>query len=153
MNLGDIKQERYWNRVDKTCKSGCWEWRAGLSSSGYGRFRVGSKTENAHRVSWALANGRSPTQFVLHSCDNRKCVNPDHLREGTQKENMDDKIARGRQPCCERNGMAKLTYEIAQTIRERYRAGGITQRDLAKEYGVGQPTIWSIVCNESYKSI
>lgn len=64
---------------------------------GYGQFGVGGKTQKAHRVSYSYFVGDVPKErLVLHSCDNRSCVNPNHLRIGTQKDNMDDMVIRKR---------------------------------------------------------
>lgn len=71
----------------------CWKWIAGHYKNGYGNFR-GSK---AHRVSWELAHGRIPEGlYVLHKCDVRDCVNPNHLFLGTYKDNMVDMVSKGR---------------------------------------------------------
>lgn len=88
-------EERFWRRVKKT--DGCWEWTGGLLSSGYGACFVGAYSTGAHRVSWELANGPIPDGlWVLHHCDNRPCVRPDHLFLGTVLDNNRDAIAKGR---------------------------------------------------------
>lgn len=76
--------------------NGCWEWSANKNPGGYGQLRISGKTHKAHRVSFELFNGIKPKLNVLHSCDNRSCINPAHLREGTQAENVQDSIARNR---------------------------------------------------------
>lgn len=82
--------ERFWSKVDKT--SDCWLWIACLRKDGYGSFKVGTKVLLAHRVSYALAKGEPSTALVLdHICRTRHCVNPSHLRQVTQKQNMENR--------------------------------------------------------------
>lgn len=82
------------NRVDS--KTGCWTWIGTTAKSGYGVMRIDAKVVTAHRISYALHKG-DPTGFhVLHSCDNRLCVNPDHLRLGDDADNNKDAMDRGR---------------------------------------------------------
>ncbi len=81
-------EQRFWEKVQKT--SDCWIWRGSLSRTGYGCFRFGDKTVLAHRASYFLTHGSWPNRDVLHSCDNRSCVRPDHHFLGGQSENMKD---------------------------------------------------------------
>ena len=89
--------EYFMSRVIKR-DSGCLEWSGCLrGKSGYGAVRHGGKTLDAHRLSWILNNGTIPDGlFVLHTCDNRICVNLLHLRLGTPKDNYDDAVLKGR---------------------------------------------------------
>lgn len=78
---------------------GCWEWIGTKNNAGYGSFRMNSSkpTEGAHRISYKIANGTiGDGLFVLHKCDNKKCVNPSHLFLGSQKDNVRDCINKGR---------------------------------------------------------
>jgi hypothetical protein len=97
--------ERFWSRVDKT--DSCWLWTGGLFDDDYGAFRIAGKSFRAHRVSWMIAHGDIPDGlFVCHNCpdgDNPQCVNPAHLWTGTNQENMDDMIAKGRSLTGDRN--------------------------------------------------
>lgn len=77
--------------------SGCIEFMGSRDRHGYGMMRYNAKNQGAHRVAWTLTYGEIPDGLlVLHSCDNPPCCNPKHLRLGTMKDNMEDKIARGR---------------------------------------------------------
>jgi hypothetical protein len=88
--------QRFWEKVDKQTDSGCWQWKSAIRGNGYGAFfthliEEGRKCHGAHRYSWMLANGPIPDGlWVLHKCDNRICVNPDHLFLGDRTDNMRD---------------------------------------------------------------
>lgn len=87
----------FWKRVAITAdENKCWLWQGAYYARGYGQLRYGGKLQYAHRISYYFSTGKFPTQCVLHSCDNPPCVNPNHLREGTHRENMDDAVKRGR---------------------------------------------------------
>lgn len=90
-------EERFFAKVVK--QEGCWEWSAAKDRGGYGIFRLSPTISRvkAHRFAWELQNGEIPEgMFVCHHCDNPECTNPDHLFLGTPKDNMDDKLRKGR---------------------------------------------------------
>lgn len=96
MELSDRHVRNFWCKVDKRGENECWCWTGGTQSRGYGSFSVNGKTYNAHRVSYVIHTGRIPKHNVLHTCDTRRCVNPNHLWDGTQLENVRDMIEKGR---------------------------------------------------------
>ncbi len=137
---------RFWSRVHKT--RGCWLWTALKNPKGYGLFPVRARERCvlAHRFSWELGKGRIPDGMcVLHHCDVRNCVRPSHLFLGTQTDNLRDMYEKGRHPKGEDRGHAKLTNAQVLEMRARYAAGGIRQKDLAKDYGIVQATVSFIV--------
>lgn len=88
--------ERFWSRVALTANdSRCWEWTGYLNPNGYGDVWIDTVRYRAHRYAWFLIKGYHPTLFLCHTCDNRKCVNPKHLYEGTNRDNVNDILERG----------------------------------------------------------
>lgn len=87
----------------------CWEWRGSRLAGGYGVFLVERKQLGAHRYAWIVAQGAIPDGLhVLHTCDNRGCVNPAHLFLGTHRDNMDDCTRKGRRPSGPRHWSARV---------------------------------------------
>lgn len=143
-----------------TRSNSCWLWTASTRRDGYGQFRLNGTTTAAHRVAYTLYRGKiRPGKFVLHSCDNRKCVNPDHLFVGTAADNARDMAAKGRQTLQknpelfwgERHPRAILTNDQASDILARS-ARGERQVDIARLYRVNRQVIHQIVNVKTYKN-
>ena len=135
-------EERFWEKVEKT--NGCWLWTARKNPGGYGWFRVDETRGSvlAHRMAYELTHGPLPDgMFACHHCDNPACVRPDHLFLGTDQDNKADMTHKGRQVKGSRMKQAKLTEDQVAEIRALYAAGGITQVELGKRYGVRDSTI------------
>jgi len=121
--------------------NGCWNCTSHTPNThGYPMLSVGNKGEHMHRVLYEEKNGELPAGLVVrHTCDNRRCINPNHWVPGTPKENSEDMRSRGR--CNTHRGEtrsdAKLSAENVETIR----AANCTQRELAERFGVNQATI------------
>jgi hypothetical protein len=104
-------ETRFWQKVDKSAgPDACWVWTSTKFSSGYGAFKVDDLERQSHRVSYEYAHGVSllgrDADHILHSCDNPPCVNPAHLRLGTNADNIADCIAKGRNSRGEKHGEA-----------------------------------------------
>ncbi len=179
MNYSMKDINRFWSKVDKERSdifyngTRCWEWAAGITrDGGYGSAWMGNAPRRAHCVSYEIEFGEIiDGLFVLHHCDNRICVNPDHLFLGTHQDNMADKVQKGRQARGEShgaythpesrrrgelNGRAKLTAENVTEIRRRYAwygKGGETLKELAKEFGVTFILISKIINKKLWKDV
>lgn len=154
---GATKEARFWNRVSKANHpQGCWEWTAGCHEFGYGLAELnigGVVLRNAHRVSWYYSYGTIPAHYVLHTCDNPKCVNPDHLFEGTHLENMQDMVEKGRGHLGSKHGMAKLTEADIPIIRRAYANNEGSYRFLADMFGVTSGTIANILQGKTWRHV
>ncbi len=131
--------ERFWKYVEKT--DTCWNWKASVNTYGYGCFWWNRKQHQSHRISWMIKYGLNSTMLLLHSCDNARCVNPEHLREGTQSDNIKDKVSRIRQAKGEKNGISRLTEQQVLCIIEEYKIGNTSHAKLGKKYGVSRTAI------------
>jgi len=133
--------------------SGCWNWQRHRNDKGYGQTFFRGKLWLAHRVAYVRAFGDLPNYVVIrHDCDNRACVNPSHLRLGTQADNIADCVAKGRNQRGETNGHAKLT--AAQVIEIRAADWrGVTRRQIGRRYGVSPATISRVLIGSHWKSV
>jgi hypothetical protein len=113
-------EDRFWSKVNVDTKSGCWEWTAG-KTRGYGRIGVNGRMGYAHRVSWEIHYEEIPEgMFVCHRCDNPSCVNPDHLFLGTNNDNRQDSMRKGRILKGEKHKSSKITREDVARLRKEY---------------------------------
>jgi len=130
----------------------CLEWTGGCFADGYGATLAWGKVWLTHRLALEIEGIDTTGHFVLHSCDNPACCNPAHLRLGTNQDNMDDKVSRGRQARLTgtTNGRVKLTEEQVLEIRA---ITGMSQRAIGKLYGVGQDTISLIINRKTWAHI
>lgn len=139
---------RFWKFVNKQgpihpIHGQCWQWKGRPGNHGYGQIMALKKIQLAHRLSFILHYGEIPYGlFVLHQCDNRMCVNPDHLFLGDSLANMTDMDEKGRRALEFMLPHTKLSDEQVVEIRQRYKHGN--GEILAKEYNVKSNTITRI---------
>jgi len=145
------KMRRAFERfVDKTKEDVCWIWKGSLKNGRklpYGHFHFRGKRYMAHRASWLIYKGEiTDNLWVLHTCDNPSCVNPDHLYLGTALNNQRDKLSRGR--CMGE----RLTIKEVKEIKEKLKMG-ITSTRLSRDYNVSMTTIHSIKTGKTWEDV
>jgi hypothetical protein len=121
----------------------CLEWQGCLNTDGYARALIdGNANAKVHRVMFQLTNPEENIDGLLvrHSCDNPRCINPQHLLKGTPKENGHDKFLRGRQP-------KKLTKEIILRVKQLLDIGVLNQKEISQALGIDPRRISEINCN------
>ena len=163
--LNTVKKEnieeatrRFHSYYIKNKKSKCWEWQKYLDKDGYGfisvyledigkgqRREMNRKVTRAHRFSFFIANNTLP-ELVMHTCDNPRCVNPKHLKAGTDYLNSLDKCKKGRQ-------YSKHTEETIQEIRKLYESGKHTQAELCRKYNINCSCMHKIVKRKQWKHV
>lgn len=141
------KEEAFWKYVTPQDSDSCWLWQSSTSSRGYGKFTYKGKTHAAHRFSYELHHGPlNEGQMACHTCDNPACCNPHHLFAGTPLDNVIDKMEKGRHRWAKgkESPHAKLSEQDVRNIRN-LREQGLTQREIAERFGIGQAQVHRIV--------
>ena len=154
--------ERFWAQVLKT--DGCWLWTGRRDGVGYGTITHGRRRIGSHRLAYELQVGPIPSGlWVLHRCDVRLCVRPDHLFVGTHTDNMRDCVSKGRHRHQEYRGEsnpeAKLTWAQVERIRELYAVGRSPVRggrgryrqiDIAQALGVSKAAVANVTYGRAW---
>lgn len=162
--FGATKAERVWRYVDKRGPDECWPWTGGCVVGGYGVVVLGGgKRQRANRAMWEITNGPIPPgegyhgTVVMHTCDNPICVNPDHLRIGTQGDNTLDMCAKGRNvPAYDRNGVKhpmaspKLNDDAIREIRTAPKSAC---KAMADKYDLDMRNVYQIRNRRTWKHV
>lgn len=130
----------FWERVDKSGgPSACWPWTGRISKNGYGRVKARRRTIGAHRYALMITDGEPPEHkpFACHSCDNRPCCNPAHLRWGSAKENSQDAVERGRA----RGGVVKIDREQVIALHR----AGLSSKQIGQHVGAHPASVWRVL--------
>jgi hypothetical protein len=141
--------DKLWNRTKRV--GDCLEWQGCKNPGGYGLIQPkGRKLMGTHRLAYELTNGPIPDGMcVMHMCDKRDCIEPKHLKLGTYKDNSDDMVQKGRSAKGDRVNTSKLTANQVLEIRRIHKTG-LSNRKLAKLFGVGESSIRLIIHRKSW---
>jgi hypothetical protein len=157
--------DRFWAKVDIPFDDGCWEWTASKDKYGYGRMNTKGRNKKAHRLSYEYFYGVVVPEdvVIMHKCDNRPCVRPDHLERGTTGDNNRDAMVKGRHMAgipsamCAHpgilNGSTKLTEEMVLDIRNKHTLGQATQKELAAFYGLNEGHVSRVIHRYRWKHV
>ena len=151
-NVNKTPEQRFWEKVGQSTTNDCWLW-AGPQAKGYGVLNIGGKNAKAHRISYILHYGEIPERkIVCHHCDTPLCCNPQHLFIGTHRDNVHDKLTKGRY----RHGSVirhrKFTDDEVVKIRELANQG-YSYAAIARLFPVGKSQIRNIVLRLSWAQI
>jgi hypothetical protein len=142
--LKEKDHNRFCNKFDKK-SNGCWDWNRYLNNTGYGWFSIKKEKIYAHRFSFAWYNFDPKDLYVCHSCDNRKCVNPEHLWTGTAADNMKDMCLKNRSAKGFDLPHTKLSLDDKDIIKYLYLNKNITQKELGKIFDISFQHVSDII--------
>jgi hypothetical protein len=147
--------DRFWRKVEVRGLDECWLWSAGCFPTGYGAFGTSGNpklSSRSHRTAWILTHGPIPSGLdVCHTCDTPKCCNPTHLFLGTDQDNANDKVSKGRQARLkgEAHPSSKLTdSEVLEIFLAKDK-----QQEMARKYGIKQPQVSQIKSGKAWRHL
>ena len=149
----DTDADRLWHLFTRSrdTETQCLEFQGCIQANGYARATVRRQTDYAHRHAYRLAYGPIPAGLdVCHICDNRRCINPEHMFLGTRKDNMADAVCKGRQAKGFRLPQTKLTTEQRADIAARV-AQGVHHAAIAAEFGISRPHVGYVARQEGVR--
>lgn len=143
---------RFWSKVERGAQHQCWNW-TGARRRGYGLFNRAGRMVSAHRFAWELINGSLPDGAILmHSCDNRGCVNPAHLTIGTHLNNVHDMIVKGRDRCTgDRHSRRKLSRHDVQGMLLLRATTTLSLADIARLHGVARSRASDVIHGKGWR--
>lgn len=170
IEISEKEKRKFFLKTESGHCNDCWNWNGRLDKDGYGIICIKRIPRRASRVSYMIHFGEIPeSMLVLHTCDNRKCVNPSHIFIGTHKVNMNDKVIKSR--CNMQSGenhwtkrnpelikrdkaryRNKLTADMVIQIRALMRSGTRTV-DVSRKYGISCVHARKIACGEKWAKI
>lgn len=158
--MNELK-DKLLSRILKNEETGCWNWQ-GATRSGYGAIKSKGKLYDTHRLSFTIFKGEIPEgTMVCHTCDNPKCVNPDHLFNGTRADNMRDCFKKGRMTVPKGTpfqagqdpGNRSIDLETVKEIKKFIKKGTITLKELSSLYNVSYDVVRGISCGRAYSNV
>lgn len=148
-----LDRKKITNVLSKIEFGDCWNWTGWLDKNGYAYVSYKNRQINAHRFFYAWCCGEVPKgKVVRHTCDNRKCVNPEHLILGTMLDNSQDMIQAGRSMCGEKNAASVLTDEKVLEAARLYESGWSLAR-LCEKYNVHGSTMLYAISGKTWKHL
>lgn len=149
--MGDVIRGRLISKISIK-DSGCWEWEGTTSDDGYGQMGIDGKIVYTHRIAYRMSKGSLDGKQVNHHCDNKPCLNPDHIYAGTPKENAEDAFERGQMVTGEEHCKSKLTEKEVREIKKRLE-GEETQSEIATDYGIYQSHVSMIKNGDAWRGV
>jgi hypothetical protein len=144
---------RFRKKVGEADSAGCMNWTGSTNENGYGTFHLGGGPRKAHRFAFRIRHGYWPRPMCLHSCHNRLCVNPEHLRSGSHMDNMNDRDASGRtsRTFGNANGRTKIRDERLPSLFD-LRKQGLTCKEISKIVGISWQQVYGITTGLSRRN-
>lgn len=143
-----ILDDKY--RIDE---SGCWLWLLSKDRTGYGHICIDGKLKQAHRVSYESHNGKIPHgAVIMHTCDVRHCINPEHLVIGDQKLNCIDSVNKGRWGSRKTNRKKKLTESDVKRIKNLL-SNGFNAADISRILSLGFQIVYQVTIGKTWKTV
>ena len=149
----EARIKMFWDKVSVGHPSVCWPWMRCRNQDGYGRVNFGGVLHSSHRIAYFLTHKKDPeSSLVLHSCDNPSCCNPAHLFLGTDQDNPDDKIRKGKGNHYQGENHPRATLSDDK-VKEIKRIIVIFKNNLAKDFGIKPAQVDAIYARRQWKHI